>query len=113
MQVEGTAPQSLAELRVKARRVGIRLALLQYDVSVDVADDSFVHVVPAVKGLATKRFWLHVGAAAVNERLLWGGFEGLSNVQHAVLRRALLDGEFDKAMSMKMGAHPERLSIAT
>lgn len=60
-----------------------------------------------------KRFWLHLGAACIASRMRWGGFDGLTAHQHAELRSALVAGDFDRAMGMKLGADPARVECAT
>ncbi len=104
----------LAVFYRRADAVAIALGKLGYRVGYAVhLPGTFVLVPegPEFGGLLGKRFCLHVGAAAIAEGLLWGGFDGLSAHQHAELRCALVRGEFDRAMSMKLGSDPARCEI--
>ena len=58
-----------------------------------------------------RRFWLHLGAAAISHGLGWGGFFGLSAAQKSKLRAALAAGRFDAAVSMKMGWDPAHCEL--
>jgi hypothetical protein len=96
----------------KSRICGMLRSLseLRYD-AVARPSDLGRATVELVAGEPDARFYMNLGAEAIRHHLIWGGFDGLKPHDHLELRCALVRGDIDKAVEMKLGEDPSRVEV--